>query len=42
MIATAPDVPYQKGGMIVFLENNEFVSVNLSQTLALIEAALAP
>ena len=42
MIAMAPDVPYQKGGMIVFLENNEFVSVNLSQTLALIEAALAP
>jgi len=42
MLATAPDVPYQKGGMIVFLEDNEFVSVNLSTTLALIEAATAP
>lgn len=42
VVSTAPDVPFQQGGMVVFLENNQYVGVNLNQTINLIEAITGP
>jgi hypothetical protein len=38
LVATAPDLPYQQGSLIVFLDNNGFTSVNLSQTQVVAQA----
>ena len=42
LIATAEELDYQKGGGVVFLNNGEFVSLNLSQTIAVVESMIAP
>lgn len=40
-VATSEDLDYQKGSAVVFLNNGQFVSLNLSQTLAVVDASIA-
>jgi hypothetical protein len=35
MVATAPDLPYQQGSLIVFLTENQFIAANIGIMLAL-------
>lgn len=41
IISTCTDLPYQAGSLGICLDDNKFYSVNLQQTLAIVDAAIA-